>query len=281
MPDSWSQHEVELVVSDYFAMYTTELRQEMYNKSAHRRALALLLDDRPDGAIERKHQNISAILVELNMPYISGYKPLGNYQRLLRESVENYVQGHPEVPALVAVDVDRVITVPTTEELLRALVAPPNPTTGRASDGEGEYRARIAGQINYLEREARNASLGEAGERFAVNFEMARLVAAGKEPLADRVERVSETRGDGLGFDVLSFDDDGRERFVEVKTTKYGKETPFFVTRNEVRFSSKEAERYRLYRLFEFCERPRMFELAGALEQSCALAAESFRAQVG
>ena len=40
--------------------------------------------------------------------------------------------------------------------------------------------------------------------------------------LAARVDRVSETRGDGLGYDVLSFETSGRERLIEVKTTNYG-----------------------------------------------------------
>jgi hypothetical protein len=53
--------------------------------------------------------------------------------------------------------------------------------------------------------------------------------------MADRVEHVSATRGDGFGYDVLSFEPDGRERFIEVKTTAFGAMVPFFVTRNELR----------------------------------------------
>lgn len=44
---------------------------------------------------------------------------------------------------------------------------------------------------DYLEREARNRSLGLAGELLVM---------------------------DGAGYDILSFDTDGRERFIEVKT---------------------------------------------------------------
>jgi Protein NO VEIN, C-terminal len=40
----------------------------------------------------------------------------------------------------------------------------------------------------------------------------------------------------------------GRERLVEVKTTAYGRETPFFVTRNEVEVSGKQDDQYFLYR---------------------------------
>ena len=44
---------------------------------------------------------------------------------------------------------------------------------------------------------------------------------------SSRVERVLLTKGDGLGFDILSFDENGKDRLVEVKTTVYGLNTPF------------------------------------------------------
>jgi hypothetical protein len=122
--------------------------------------------------------------------------------------------------------------------------------------------------------------LGSAGEQFVVRFEIARLLSIGQDRLADRVERISETQGDGAGFDVLSFEESGRERFIEVKTTAYGRETPFFVTRNEVEVSRDHDGQYHLYRLFDFRNRPRLFWKAGALDQSFDLDAVQYRARV-
>src|SRR5690606_1816629 len=102
--------------------------------------------------------------------------------------------------------------------------------------------------VNYLEREARNRALGLAGELFVLKFEQARLIAAGKESLAAKLEHPAAMRGDGAGYDIVSFDPDGRERLIEVKTTRYPRETPFFVSRNEVEVSKAEHERYYLYR---------------------------------
>src|SRR5690348_12833899 len=82
------------------------------------------------------------------------------------------------------------------------------------------------------------------------------------------------------GYDILSFEKDGRERFIEVKTTAYISETPFYVSRNELSFSTEQAERFRLYRLFNFRKRPQMFALAGALDASCRLDPVSYRAEV-
>jgi hypothetical protein len=67
---SWSKFEVEATVVDYFHMLIQELTGQAYNKSTHRKALMHKLDKRSEGAIERKHQNISAILIALGCPYI-------------------------------------------------------------------------------------------------------------------------------------------------------------------------------------------------------------------
>src|SRR5258706_12079264 len=88
MSKAWTREEVEATVADYLDMLTKELTGQLYSKTDHRRRLLRLLDNRTEGAIERKHQNISAILIELHCPWISGYKPLSNYQELLFDVVE-------------------------------------------------------------------------------------------------------------------------------------------------------------------------------------------------
>jgi hypothetical protein len=91
---------------------------------------------------------------------------------------------------------------------------------------------------------------------------------------------VAETRGDGDGFDILSFEEAGQERFIEVKTTKHGQYTPFFLTRNELRVSQSETERYHLYRLFAFRTEPRLYALQGNLADSCTLTPTTYLASV-
>ena len=130
---------------------------------------------------------------------------------------------------------------------------------------------------DYLDREARNASLGKAGEEFVLAFEQQRLHELGKNKLADKVEHVALTQGDGLGFDVRSFDENGKERFIEVKTTAWGKETPFFISQNELEFSKAVPEQFHLYRVFEFRKSPHLFDMAGAVERNCLLDPISYR----
>ena len=87
----WSEAEVEAAVADYFDMLKMELEGREYNKTEHRRELMMKLDARSNGSVERKHQNISAVLREMGLPFIQGYKPLKNLQGALRPVVERYV----------------------------------------------------------------------------------------------------------------------------------------------------------------------------------------------
>ena len=131
---------------------------------------------------------------------------------------------------------------------------------------------------DYLAQEARNQSLGLAGEEFVLQYEHWRLYALGQKSLADKIEHVSKTKGDGLGYDILSFDVSGREKFIEVKTTSFGKDTPFFVTNRELSFSEMASKQFHLMRVFEFRKSPRIFSLHGSIGQHCNLDPVTYRA---
>jgi hypothetical protein len=167
----WSRAEVEAIVDDYFDMLLSQLTHQRFNKTTHRSALRAKLNDRSDQSVEYKHSNISAVLLDANFPYITGYKKRSNYQALLADVV---------------------------------------------------------------------------------------------------MQRLHE------GFDVLSFETNGAERLIEVKTTKYGIETPFYVTRNEVAVSERQAQRYQVYRLFSFRDAPRLYTLPGAIGATCQITAANF-----
>ncbi|NTW29391.1 MAG: DUF3883 domain-containing protein [Coriobacteriia bacterium] len=278
----WSQVEVEAVVADYFAMLQKELRGEAFNKSVHRRALLTMLDQRTDGSVERKHSNISAVLVELDHPYLRGYKPLYNYQRALVDAVVERLSADGELEASVQASTTAVAQVPSVSDILARLVDAPMPSTPAAPVvREHAVAWRVRRGTNYLEREARNSSLGLAGEEFVVNFERARLLRAGADRFVDRVEHVSLTVGDGLGYDVRSFDSGGSELLIEVKTTGYGKLTPFFLSPNELNVSRQKSSNYQLYRVFDFRTDPRLFAVSGALDVACNLEPSQYLARVG
>jgi hypothetical protein len=279
MAGSWTQHEVRLAVEDYFSMLREELRGAGYNKAEHRRRLIPRLEDRTDGSVERKHQNISAVLIDLGLPYIDGYKPLSNYQGILRDAVAEYVNEHPEGLEEIAAIADGIDAVWAKPDFSSVLVAPPEFLPGQP-DQAASAIPEIVLKCDFPGRDARNRKLGRIGEQFVLAFEEERLMRAGRKELAKRIEWISDSRGDGFGYDIASFDEDGRERLIEVKTTNFGRCFPFVVTRNELAVS-RARETYSLYRLFDFHRTPRLFMLPGAISSNCRLEPTLYRASFG
>ncbi len=274
----WSRIEVEACVADYLRMLTLELNGQRYSKAEHARVLGQALDGRSRASIEFKHCNISAVMQELGYPPINGYKARGNYQALLFDVLEAQLSTNMEVQAAAQAAAVRPAVPTTAENHPDPWVPAPTPTR-HVRETQPEYLPRFspAGR-DYLAQEAQNRSLGRAGELFVLDHEARRLHAAGKKFLGNRVEHIAATQGDGPGYDVLSFDEDGQERLIEVKTTAFGQLTPFFVSRNELARSQADALSYRVYRLFDFRQKPRMFVLAGAIADHCLLDAVNYRA---
>ena len=282
MGDFWSHEEVEAIVADYFNMLDNELRGIHYNKTEHRRALSILLNTLSDGSIERKHQNISAVLIDQGFPYIAGYKPLRNYQQLLYDIVSNRLTNSTNLVNFVREQVNEPAIIPEIDDILASLVKPPSIPTLEKQKLRTEVRESIVKySVDYLAQEAINLSLGAVGEQFVIRFEQARLIHARRDNLASRVEHIAVTRGNGAGYDVLSFETTGQERLIEVKTTSYGPLTPFFVTRNEVDVSQRTAAKYYLYRTFDFRRRPKIFTKQGAIDRSFKLYPTQYVASIG
>jgi hypothetical protein len=279
---TWSEDEVKLLVADYFDMLRLDLLGQDYNKAEHNRLLRERLTARSKGSVEFKHQNVSAVLLKLGMPCIDGYKPARNYQHSLVDCVKAYLEANPALFATMIQVTDAAPdSLPALDNWQRLFEAPPDETSFSSELAE-PWRTGIGKRIDYVRRDAANHKLGRLGERFAIELERRRLLGCRRDDLAKKVEWVSDTSGDGLGYDVLSFDEaDESERWIEVKTTAFGKYSPFYVTSNEVRCSEAMARQYYLYRLFRFTHRPRLYVLHGALSALCTLEPMAFRATVG
>lgn len=274
----WSQEEVEACVADYLQMLTLELNGQRYSKTEHANALLNRLDGRNRASVEFKHANISAVMIALGYPFITGYKPRGNFQALLVDVVGAQLSTNHEAQVAAQAAVLRPAVAAAVTDGDNVWV----PAPAQVKETPASYLPQFSAvRRDYLEQEARNRSLGRAGELFVVELEARRLHAAGQKTLADRVEHVAGTQGDGLGFDVLSFEENGRERLIEVKTTAFGELTPFYVSRNELARSEADSDIYRLYRLFKFRDRPRLFDIHGAITASCNVEPVSFLARLG
>ncbi len=279
----WSSEEVGLIVADYFTMLELELLGKPFSKSEHRRSLSPKLGGRSDGSIEFKHANISAVLAGQGVPYIEGYKPRGNYQGLLAQEVDAFLERNPtfldHLAAAPGLNPDKPQQVDALDPLA-VFDDPPDQITAPKELGK-PWLSRKGRKIDFAERDARNRQLGKLGEEFVVKLEQRRLLLAGRDDLSGKVEWVAETLGDGLGYDVRSFDDqDDSDKLVEVKTTGLGKYFPFYVTLNEVRCSEDMTEKFHLFRVFDFARSPRVYILTGSLRSTCQLEPVLFRAVI-
>jgi hypothetical protein len=217
------------------------------------------------------------VLNEMGVFWIPGYKPRGNYQGLLAEEVARWLQNHPEFDRAALAAAEAPAVVPGPFDFSGFLEPQPELAPREYRVQEAKAHTALGFFRDYMAREARNISLGDAGEMLALRYEQERLSRSGHDRLAGKVEHVSKKRGDGLGFDILSFEPTGEERFIEVKTTAFAKETPFFATAAEAEFARRNSSQYHLYRLFHFKATPRCLVLPGPLERNCVLNAASFR----
>ena len=272
----WSPTEVEAIVSVYFQMLRLQEMGQSPNKTEHNRRLLETLPARNLASIEYKHRNISAVLNLLGVQSINVYKPLPNFQRMLVDAVSAAIARDSVLDEVSLRSVETPAEQPLVDDFSDFVVQVPTPKQ-RVAERDTLFE-RLPVKRDYLERESRNRSLGLAGELLVIDFEQRRLHQEGAKKLAERIEHTSHLRGDGAGFDILSFDADGRERFIEVKTTAYVAETPFFITPNEVSFSRELDQQFHLYRLFSFRRKPRMFSVVGPIEASFRLDAANYRA---
>jgi len=301
----WAADELDAIVQDYFVMLRAEQEGRSYVKSHHAQALMGQIG-RTHRSVEFKHMNISAVLGELGLPTIRGYKAKHNYQQAIFPAIGRYLSAHPEAvqdewlppevlaradavaaraqdsfdPQLIGMsDLSRPFRVDgpaAAERTLMTLEEPP--ALGEAVRTRPEGLDRLIRKFDPAVRDARNRQLGYAGEAHVFDFECERLMKAGRADLARKVEWTSQERGDGAGYDIRSFELDGRDRLIEVKATRGTRTTPFFLSRTELEISREAADRWQLYRLHSMSSAPRFFSLKPPLEDAVKLEPESWRA---
>ncbi|WP_374275890.1 DUF3883 domain-containing protein [Brevundimonas sp.] len=304
----WQDDELDAIVADYFAMLAAEQAGEAYVKAHQAKALSALTG-RPQKSVEFKLMNLSYALSELGLPIIRGYRPMQNIQRAIFPAIDRYLSQHPEawsigdapllpiaqrwgggprsgggaagdIAGVAETSTDFVLSF-TDQNSTRLIRLTDAPALGEAQP-RPEGLKRLVRKFDPAARDARNRALGRVGEQTIYEHEIARLIEADRMKLAQKVEWTSEERGDGAGYDIRSFDPaSGQERFIEVKTTRGGARTDFFLSRNEHAFSDEEPERFRLYRLYDAAAEMKLFVLPPPLEAMVTLEAETWRAGFG
>ncbi|HXT83172.1 MAG TPA: DUF3883 domain-containing protein [Verrucomicrobiae bacterium] len=104
------------------------------------------------------------------------------------------------------------------------------------------------GNPDYEKQARRLKSYGDRGEKIVLDMERKRLLQVNRKDLADKIEKA---KYDHLGYDILSWDIDGRELYIEVKaTTALAGSATFFLTQNELQ-KSMELHNYHVYIVYD------------------------------
>jgi hypothetical protein len=201
-PDDWTETENGAIVDDYLAMLSLECAGKSYNKTGHRNTLiGLMGGTRSPGSIERKHQNISAVMLQLGLPYISGYKPLPNIQQALLTEVRRRLETNPDWFAKLQPQPQS-----PAEARFRAVLH-----QVKVPEMLPEPRGR---KVDYGLLQEESKRVGDRGEEFVFNFEKATLERVGRADLAADVLWVAREVWDGAGYDIRSFGGDSRPRYI-------------------------------------------------------------------
>lgn len=94
------------------------------------------------------------------------------------------------------------------------------------------------------------ALTGLKGEEIVMELEKDYLKSINRLDLAEKVRHVSKEIGDGLGYDVLSYFPDGKEKYIEVKSTIQSGGNSFYLSKNELDFLKKNKHQAHIYRIF-------------------------------
>src|SRR5690606_38526488 len=120
-----------------------------------------------------------------------------------------------------------------------------------------------------------SSKLGLLGEELVIHFEREKLKGLG---FFDKAEEVKK-KIDGEGYDILSFDENGNEMYIEVKTTKGNSDEPFYLSINEKAFCELNSDKYIIYRLHNYnylTKTARIYKIKGSELENFDLAPINF-----
>lgn len=265
----WAHWQNDLLVAAYFDLHARQLADEYVNKAKLYRDLSAAIARVPK-SIERKMQNVSAVLEALGYDWASGLAPSRKYQTALTEAVQRYLDSHPAI-AYEQVVPSGAVAQPI--EIAAPVLYPPKPVDPSLE--------RIARKYNRAERDFQNRETGRIGEEYIFNLERKRLTDAGLPKLAEQVEWTARDKGDGVGYDIKSFNGAGEERLLEVKSTTGNDRTPFFITKAEYEVAERNPASWRLVRLFDLNKQPTFFRIKPPLVDRLNLSIDTWRADFG
>lgn len=124
-----------------------------------------------------------------------------------------------------------------------------------------EKKKNIETKVDYSNRSRKFKRIGDRGEQIVLRAERQFLKKNGRKDLAKLVDQISE-RDDSVGYDIKSYELDGTEKLIEVKSTlgKIGNSN-IFLSANELQVAENK-ENYYFYIIYEVgSKRPKIWKV--------------------
>jgi hypothetical protein len=138
--------------------------------------------------------------------------------------------------------------------------------------------------VDFEKENKKNKRLGERGEEIVMNAERDFLKEKDKAVWANRIRQISKENV-SAGYDILSFEEDGRNKYIEVKSTNNPplSQANFLITINECE-KAKELKNYYLYIVFNVkSKNPKIWRLRDPFsfqDKGLTLTPISFRVEI-
>lgn len=171
---------------------------------------------------------------------------------------KNQTTNNPELEALVGLKATENIESSPKEVYLNIIQR----TNEEIQSSAQNRNIRLKNGFEYSEHEIINQEIGDKGETLVLENEI-RKAKAWNLPFSmlKKIRRVS-LESDDYGYDILSFDKDGNEHYIEVKTTKASyKKLSFIFTRNELEHAKKYGKSYSIVMVFDILQNPRIWNM--------------------
>ncbi|MFN8382081.1 MAG: DUF3883 domain-containing protein [Anaerolineales bacterium] len=180
-------------------------------------------------------------------------QPIPLFMRFLYD-----VFGHPEDEII---QTGMTTTIPLLDDAIKgAQFIPQLPAMSFTSD-TAQTKNGKSKKTDFDKHQKQLKRTGDRGELIVIALEQKRLIQADKPELASRIKHVSQET-DSAGYDILSFDEDGTPRQIEVKATRGSNlDRGFYISINELE-QSKALNNYFIYFVFStMTNKPRVYPI--------------------
>ena len=125
-------------------------------------------------------------------------------------------------------------------------------------------RAKKSRKVDYSKQSKKLTRIGDRGEQIVLKAERKILIDNGKPEFAEKVDQISK-RDDSVGYDIVSYDLEGKKKYIEVKSTlRPIGFSNIYISSNELETAEERKENYYFYIVYNVGDKkPKIWKIKG------------------